>query len=46
MILRKAALIVALVFLALRPVAAQEFTFDLQHFLPADSAIQLKLLEP
>lgn len=32
--------------LAMQSSAAQEFVFDLHHFLPADSALQQNLLEP
>ncbi|MGY8996251.1 MAG: TRAP transporter substrate-binding protein [Alphaproteobacteria bacterium] len=46
MILRRTALILAFSILAMRPAAAQEFVFDLQHILPADSALQMNLLEP
>ncbi len=46
MILRRAALVPAFFFMAMQSSAAQEFVFDLQHFLPADSALQKNLLEP
>jgi TRAP-type C4-dicarboxylate transport system substrate-binding protein len=46
MIFRTMTLVPVVFLLALRPAWAQEFIFDLHHFLSAESEIQQSLLEP